>query len=181
MTIGDATKTLASRIWDTWIPFGTESETEVTTVANCRIPLADILAAGKPGFLPEAVEASQAVKGLTRTDYFLLGYVCRKAGSGHQKVPVMARPAWCQSSDLPMQVPLIQGIGKNPGCHSSIWCISDELKAAVRSVSEMLCRQNERDLEADEAGQAGPDAAMRACVHALRLAACSQPVVHWWL
>ena len=58
VTIGDATKTLASRIWDTWIPFGTESETEVTTVANCRIPLADILAAGKPGFLPEAVKAS---------------------------------------------------------------------------------------------------------------------------
>ena len=47
MTIGDATKTLASRIWDTWIPFGTESETEVTTVASCRIPLADILSAGK--------------------------------------------------------------------------------------------------------------------------------------
>lgn len=48
VTIGDATKTLASRIWDTWIPFGSESETEVTTVASCRIPLADILAAGKP-------------------------------------------------------------------------------------------------------------------------------------
>ncbi|CAK0771570.1 hypothetical protein CVIRNUC_003873 [Coccomyxa viridis] len=47
VTIGDATKTLASRIWETWIPFGTESETEVTTVASCRIPLADILAAGK--------------------------------------------------------------------------------------------------------------------------------------
>lgn len=47
VTIGDATKTLASRIWDTWIPFGSESETEVTTVASCRIPLADILAAGK--------------------------------------------------------------------------------------------------------------------------------------
>jgi len=50
VTIGDATKTLASRIWDTWIPFGTESETEVTTVASCRVPLADILAAGKPSF-----------------------------------------------------------------------------------------------------------------------------------
>ncbi len=52
MTIGDATKTLASRIWDTWIPFGSESETEVTTVASCRIPLADILAAGKRALLP---------------------------------------------------------------------------------------------------------------------------------
>ena len=51
VTIGDATKTLASRIWDTWIPFGSESETEVTTVASCRIPLADILAAGDLRFL----------------------------------------------------------------------------------------------------------------------------------
>ena len=61
VTIGDATKTLASRIWDTWIPFGSESETEVTTVASCRIPLADILAAGKLVQLPNCLSVEIAV------------------------------------------------------------------------------------------------------------------------
>lgn len=48
VTIGDATKPLASRIWENWMPFGTEaSEAEVVDVAWARVPLADILAAGK--------------------------------------------------------------------------------------------------------------------------------------
>ncbi|CAL8462063.1 g1594 [Coccomyxa elongata] len=48
VSIGDATKTLASRIWENWIPFGTETaESEIAVVANARVPLADIFTAGK--------------------------------------------------------------------------------------------------------------------------------------
>ena len=47
MSIGDATKTLASRIWENWIPFGSETvESEISVVASARLPLADIFSAG---------------------------------------------------------------------------------------------------------------------------------------
>ena len=46
VTVGDATKPLASRIWEHWMPFGTESEAEVVAIASARAPLADVLAAG---------------------------------------------------------------------------------------------------------------------------------------
>lgn len=47
VSLGDATKTLASRIWENWIPFGTETaESEIAVVANARVPLADIFTAG---------------------------------------------------------------------------------------------------------------------------------------
>ena len=121
MTIGDATKTLASRIWDTWIPFGTESETEVTTVASCRIPLADILAAGKCGFHLRLCKASQAAKGLTRMENFLLGWVCRRTHSGKTRVPVMAFS----------RTQAVTRASEKPGCHSSISCMSDEVKALL--------------------------------------------------
>lgn len=49
VSVGDATKTLASRIWENWIPFGTETaESEIAVVANARVPLADIFTAGMP-------------------------------------------------------------------------------------------------------------------------------------
>lgn len=72
VTIGDATKPLASRIWENWMPFGSEaSEAEVVDVAWARVPLADVLAAGK---------ASGTWK-LSRPDK--LGQVCF-LGSGGQ-------------------------------------------------------------------------------------------------
>jgi hypothetical protein len=46
VTVGDATKPLASRIWEHWMPFGTESEAEVVAIASARAPLADVLASG---------------------------------------------------------------------------------------------------------------------------------------
>jgi hypothetical protein len=106
VTIGDATKTLASRIWDTWIPFGTESETEVTTVASCRIPLADILAAGKCGFPPETVQGLTGCGG-SHQDGLLL------AGLGVPQNRLWIKKGACNGktcigkselSDFPMQV-----------------------------------------------------------------------------
>ena len=47
VTVGDATKPLASRIWEHWMPFGTESEAEIVAIASARVPLADVLASGK--------------------------------------------------------------------------------------------------------------------------------------
>jgi hypothetical protein len=47
VSIGDATKTLASRIWENWIPFGSETEAEIAVVATARVPLSDVFSAGK--------------------------------------------------------------------------------------------------------------------------------------